>query len=51
MTEGYKYKPRDYTRQQKIWQGPEKKKYTTCRLKKRITSKYTDKRGMYLSRG
>ena len=24
MTEGYKYKPRDYTRQQKIWQGKKK---------------------------
>ena len=26
MTEGYKYKPRDYTLQQKIWQGKIKKK-------------------------
>ena len=25
MTEGYKYKPRDYTRQQKIWQGKKKR--------------------------
>ena len=26
MTEGYKFKPRDYTNQQKIWQGKIKKK-------------------------
>ena len=25
MTEGYKYKPRDYTNQQKIWQGKKKR--------------------------
>jgi len=25
MTEGYKFKPRDYTRQQKIWQGKKKR--------------------------
>lgn len=38
--DGYKYKPKDYTEQQKIWQNKkEKKKYTTCRLKKRIKSK------------
>ena len=37
--------PKDYTYKQKVWQGKIKeKKYTTCRLKKRITSKYTDKR-------
>ena len=42
----YKFKPRDYTLQQKIWQGKiKKKKYTTCRLKKRITSKFTNKKG------
>ena len=40
----YEYKPRDYTRQQKEWRNPDVKKYTTCRLKKRITSKYTNKR-------
>ncbi len=40
----YEYKPRDYSRQQKEWRNPDVKKYTTCRLKKRITSKYTDKR-------
>ena len=40
----YKFTPRDYTRQQKTWREPDPKKYTTCRLKKRITSKYTDKR-------
>ena len=28
MTEGYKYKPRDYTKKQKIWQGKIKKKNT-----------------------
>ena len=40
----YEFKPRDYSRQQKEWRNPDVKKYTTCRLKKRITSKYTDKR-------
>ena len=41
----YEYKPRDYTKKQKIWQGQiQEKKYTTCRLKKRITSKYTNKK-------
>ena len=41
----YEYKPRDYTKKQKIWQGKiQEKKYTTCRLKKRITSKYTNKK-------
>ena len=37
--------PKDYTYKQKVWQGKIKeKKYTTCRLKKRITSKYTKKK-------
>jgi len=37
--------PKDYTYKQKVWQGKiQEKKYTTCRLKKRVTSKYTDKR-------
>ena len=40
----YEYKPRDYSRQQKEWRNPDAKKYTTCRLKKRITSKYTNKK-------
>ena len=40
----YEYKPRDYSRQQKEWRNPDQKKYTTCRLKKRITSKYTNKK-------
>ena len=40
----YEYKPRDYSRQQKEWRNPDLKKYTTCRLKKRITSKYTNKK-------
>ena len=40
----YEYKPKDYSWQQKQWRNPDKKKYTTCRLKKRITSKYTDKK-------
>jgi hypothetical protein len=40
----YEYKPRDYSRQQKTWRNPDLKKYTTCRLKKRITSKYTNKK-------
>ena len=40
----YEYKPRDYSRQQKEWRNPDPKKYTTCRLKKRITSKYTNKK-------
>ena len=38
--DGYTYQPKDYTKQQQIHQGKiEKKKYTTCRLKKRIKSK------------
>ena len=38
----YEYKSRDYTRQQKIWQGKiEEKKYTTCRLKKIVKSQIT----------
>ena len=37
--------PKDYTYKQKVWQGKIKeKKYTTCRLKKRITSKHTNKK-------
>ena len=37
--------PKDYTYKQKVWQGKiQEKKYTTCRLKRRVTSKYTDKR-------
>jgi membrane-bound lytic murein transglycosylase len=37
--------PKDYTYKQKVWQGKIKeKKYTVCRLKKRVTSRYTDKR-------
>jgi membrane-bound lytic murein transglycosylase len=37
--------PKDYTYKQKVWQGKiQEKKYTTCRLKKRVTSRYTDKR-------
>lgn len=32
--------PKDYTYKQKVWQGKiTEKKYTTCRLKKRIKSK------------
>ena len=41
----YEFTPRDYTRQQKTWRNPDPKKYTTCRLKKRLTSKYTNKKG------
>ena len=38
----YEYKSKDYTRQQKIWQGKvQQKKYTTCRLKKRVKSQIT----------
>ena len=38
-------KPKDYTYKQKVWQGKIiEKKYTTCRLKKRVTSKYTKKK-------
>ena len=37
--------PKDYTYKQKVWQGKiTEKKYTTCRLKKRVTSKYTKKK-------
>ena len=37
--------PKDYTYKQKVWQGKiEPKKYTTCRLKKRLTSKFTKKK-------
>ena len=42
--DSYEYKPRGYTEQQKIWQNKKKeKKYTTCRLKKVLKSKYTNK--------
>ena len=35
-------KKKEYTRQQKVWQGKIKeKKYTTCRLMKRIKSRVT----------
>lgn len=38
----YEYKGKDYTRQQKIWQGKiQEKKYTTCRLKKIVKSQIT----------
>ena len=40
----YEYKPKDYSRKQKEWRTPDTKKYTTCRLKKRVKSKYTNKR-------
>jgi hypothetical protein len=40
----YEYKSKDYTRQQKVWQGKiQEKKYTTCRLKKIVVSKITKK--------
>ena len=42
--DGYTYKPREYTKQQLLNQGKIfKKKYTTCRLKKIVTSKHTKK--------
>ena len=41
----YEFTPRDYSRYQKTWRNPDPKKYTTCRLKKRLTSKYTNKKG------
>lgn len=42
-TDGKMYNaPKDYTYKQKVWQGKVKeKKYTTCRLKKRIKSQIT----------
>ena len=40
----YQYKPKEYSRQQNQWRNPDPKKYTTCRLKKRLTSKYTNKK-------
>ena len=44
VSDGYIYKPKEYTKQQKIWQGKIKqKKYTTCRLKKRVKSIATGK--------
>ena len=47
--DGYTYKPKDYTKQQRIHQGKiEKKKYTTCRLKKRIKSKSGQMACIYL---
>ena len=37
--------PKDYTYKQKVWQGKiTEKKNTTCRLKKRVRSKYTKKK-------
>ncbi len=44
FAEAYKFTPKDYTKQQKIWQNKVKEpKYTTCRLKKRIKSQITGK--------
>ena len=41
--------PKDYTYKQKVWQGKiTEKKYTTCRLKKRVTSKYTKKKPAFM---
>ena len=40
----YQYKPKEYSRQQNQWRNPDTKKNTTCRLKKRLTSKYTNKK-------
>ena len=43
--DSYKYIPKPYTKQQLLNQGIlTEKQYTTCRLKKRLTSKYTDKK-------
>jgi len=42
--DNYKYVPKPYTKQQLLQQGKIlKKKYTTCRLKKILKSKYTNK--------
>ena len=42
FADGYKYKSKDYTRQQKVWQGKiQERKYTTCRLKKIVKSQIT----------
>ncbi len=42
--DNYKYVPKPYTKQQLLNQGKIlKKKYTTCRLKKIVKSKYTNK--------
>ena len=44
VANGYKYKSKEYTKQQKINQGlTPNPKYTTCRLKKRIKSQITGK--------
>lgn len=44
VANGYKYKSKEYTNQQKINQGlTPNPKYTTCRLKKRIKSQITGK--------
>ena len=42
FADGYKYKSKDYTRQQKVWQGKiQERKYTICRLKKIVKSQIT----------
>lgn len=42
----YKYVPKPYTKQQLLNKGEIAKiQYTTCRLKKRVTSKFTNKKG------
>ena len=44
FADGYKYKPKAYTKQQLKHQGlTPNPKYTTCRLKKRIKSQITGK--------
>jgi len=50
--DSYTYVPKSLTKQQLLNQGKiEKKKYTTCRLKKILKSKYTNKQAcIYLGR-
>ena len=49
--DNYKYVPKPLTKQQMIHQGKiKKKKYTTCRLKKILKSKYTNKQACYIYR-
>ena len=49
MTEGYKYKPRDYTNQQKIWQGKKKRlNIQLVDLKKELHQNTQTKKHVYI---
>ena len=49
MTEGYKFKPRDYTNQQKIWQGKKKRlNIQLVDLKRELLQNIQTKKGVFI---